>query len=438
MKIKKLIYLIVYGVLVLGCQEKTHNENIITSDIPLFWEAYDKIIKTNDTTLQKKYLEELYFNRASIGLDTIRKLRRYSVEDYLRVINKYPKFWESIRENTLSVNNYANDMQKGINNFKELYPDYKPAKVYFEIGAFRTPGTGIEGMLLIGAEMSMTDKKTVTSEFPKELDYFKNYIKNEPIKDLAFLNVHEYVHTQQNAYYGYDLLSQAVFEGSAEFIAEIAMNQASIQPSIKYGKKNEERVKELFIKEMFSPFIYHWFQNNPEDNEFGVRDLGYFMGYAIVKSYYEKATDKKKAIKDMIELDFTSQDAVESFVEQADYFEMPLKQYKELYEANRPMVIGFEGIKENQKDVSSEITQFVVQFNKPLQPPFASTNAGSRGYDYVPKINKIEFSEDGLSATYFVELKPNQEYEMIFGNGFRTNRAIPLKPYTLKFKTADN
>lgn len=32
-------------------------------------------------------------------------------------------------------------------------------------------------------------------------------------------------------------------------------------------------------------------------------DLGYFVGYAICKSYYEHATDKVKAIDYMINLD---------------------------------------------------------------------------------------------------------------------------------------
>ena len=32
-------------------------------------------------------------------------------------------------------------------------------------------------------------------------------------------------------------------------------------------------------------------------------DLGYYLGYKIVESYYNNATDKKQAIIDIIELD---------------------------------------------------------------------------------------------------------------------------------------
>ncbi|SEL79552.1 hypothetical protein SAMN05421740_11076 [Parapedobacter koreensis] len=47
-------------------------------------------------------------------------------------------------------------------------------------------------------------------------------------------------------------------------------------------------------------------------------DLGYFMGYAICKSYYEKAHDKKLAIKAIIELDYADLAATKQFLESRD------------------------------------------------------------------------------------------------------------------------
>ncbi|TXD64457.1 hypothetical protein [Polaribacter glomeratus] len=45
-----------------GCNHKTKNlnQNIITSDIANFWNAYDKITNTKDSLLQYKYLDSLY------------------------------------------------------------------------------------------------------------------------------------------------------------------------------------------------------------------------------------------------------------------------------------------------------------------------------------------------------------------------------------------
>ncbi len=36
----------------------------------------------------------------------------------------------------------------------------------------------------------------------------------------------------------------------------------------------------------------------------GKADLGYFMGYAICKTYYKNAKNKTKALKEIAELDY--------------------------------------------------------------------------------------------------------------------------------------
>jgi uncharacterized protein YjaZ len=45
-------------------------------------------------------------------------------------------------------------------------------------------------------------------------------------------------------------------------------------------------------------------------------DLGYWMGYKITKAYYDKAEDKKKAVKEMLTIR-----NFERFVEKSGYFE---------------------------------------------------------------------------------------------------------------------
>jgi hypothetical protein len=419
-----------------GCDQQVAPENIVTKDIDHFWEAYDQVVSTTDSTQQMQYLKDLYLDKGSPGLSAIMQARRYQPEEYLKAINDYPAYWNSIRDNTLSAHQYAEEIQEGINAFKGLYPDCKPAKVYFEMGVFRTSGTAMDSMVLIGAELAMTDESTNTSELPESMDYVKAYTKNNPIEDLAFLNVHEFVHTQQNVSWAYDLLSQSLYEGSAEFIAEVATQQPSIQAAIDFGKKNDEWIKEVFSKEMFSPWYYNWIWNSTE-NEFKTRDLGYYMGYAIVQKHYENAADKKQAIKDIIELDYTKPEAIEAFVESTGYFSEPLSVYKEQYENSRPTVVGVEGLEENSQNVPSKLTTFKVLFSSTMDQRFRSTDFGPSGKDHFPKINTIEFSEDGMSAIYQVELQPNTTYEMVIESGYRTPNAIPLQPYTLKFKTAE-
>lgn len=434
--LKKISFLFLIVIVFASCKTKVKTDNIVTTDIDNFWTAYDKIQTTQDSVQQMKYLKELFLDKGTTGLKAIMQVRRYKPAEYLEAINQYPKFWESIRKNTNSVHKYAEDIQEGIDNFKNIYPDFKPAKVFFEIGVFRTGGTALDSLVLIGSEIAMTDETVHTDELPKKLNNIKSLAKLNPVNDLAFLNVHEYVHTQQNVSWAYDLLSQSVFEGSAEFIAEIATEKSSISPAISYGIENDEKIKSKFEKEMFVQSVYNWIWNNT-NNEFNTRDLGYYIGYAIVKKHYDKATDKEKAIKEIIELDYTKPEVIEAFVESTGYFSKPLKHYKNEYEKNRPTVIGIEGIENGSQNVSTNTTQFKVLFSNEMDQRFRSTGYGSLGADHCPQTVSADFSEDGKSILYTIKkLKPNTEYEMVINFGYRTKRFFPLKPYTIKFRTA--
>jgi hypothetical protein len=48
------------------------------------------------------------------------------------------------------------------------------------------------------------------------------------------------------------------------------------------------------------------------------------MGYTICKSYYNNSTDKKKAIKEIIELNFKNEDDIERFLSNSKYYPEPL------------------------------------------------------------------------------------------------------------------
>ena len=407
---------------------------IITEDIDRFWAAFDKITATRDSAMQYALINSMFIEQGTPDLKKIMEARRYTDRSYIDVINRYPQFWASVRANTLRANVFAGEIGKGIEKLRAVYPALRPAKIYFTIGAFRTPGTLLDGDILIGCEMALGDDRTVTSEFPPELGYFKNYLESNPSKEVVFLNVHEYVHTQQNARGGYDLLSQCLYEGVAEFIPSVALGQASPTPAIAYGKANDQAVKAVFTTEMFSPWEYNWVWNDT-DNPFKTRDLGYYIGYAIAEKYYRMMPDKKQAVKDLIELDYTDPAAVEALVEKTGYFDRPLKKLKKSYEKSRPRVTGVSGFKNGDRNVSAGLTTLTFTFSEPMDKSFRSTDLGPLGKDHCPEIKSITFSDDGRTVTYEVKLQPDYHYQMILSEGYRTAKATPLVPYLLDFRT---
>lgn len=412
------------------------SQKIIASDIDNFWDAYDKIIVEKDSVKQLNLIKTLYIDKGTPGLDGIMRARRYSAEEYVYAINNYPNFWNSIRKNTLKSNQFSKDIQNGVENLKKIYPDLKPVNTYFEIGVLRTGGTTIDGMLLIGTEIALADKSIITTELDDDYPHLRGYFDTNPIKDVVFLNVHEYIHTQQKETIGNTLLSQTIMEGVAEFLAEIALNQKSPNPQIEFGFKNEEQIKTEFQKGMFSPNIYNWIMNNP-DNQFGMRDLGYFVGYVICKKYYEQSTDKKSAVKEMIELDYNNENSLIQFVEKTKYFDQPLIKYKNEFENSRPKVIGIKEFENGNRNVNPEIHTFTINFSEEMNTDYRNFELGPLGENNLLRISKvIGFSDDKKSFTFESNLEPDKQYQLLVDFGFVSAKGYPLVAYLIDFTTS--
>lgn len=431
---KNLIQLFILALVVISCS--TPNPSlVISSDIDHFWEAYDKIQETSDTIAQKEYLQTLFLDRGTPGLAAIMQARRYTINSYLDAIHHYPKFWESMRANMAKAKTLGPQIEKGIADFEKLYPKLRPAKVYFTVGALRTNGTAMDSLVLIGSELALADETAVTEELPSSFGHLRTYFDSNPIENVVFLNVHEYVHTQQTTHGGYDLLSQCLFEGIAEFIPVIAMGQASPTPAIAYGKANDPAIQDAFTKEMFSPFYNNWIWNST-DNAFGTRDLGYYVGYAIAEKYYETAPDKSKAIETLIELDFNDTLAIEDFVNQVGYFEKTIADLKVAYEASRPQVVSISPLQNGSEKVDPSIREFTITFSEPMNTRYRNFQYGPTGEETVLGIQDfLGFSEDGTSISLSIKMEPGQQYQIVVGEGFRTKDGVPLQPYLIDFRT---
>jgi hypothetical protein len=176
-----------------------------------------------------------------------------------------------------------------------------PADVYFTVGVFRSGGTITDGMVLIGSEIALADSATVTDEFPPSLDHLPGVFATNPATELDYVTVHELVHTVQPGRWGYDLLSQAVLEGIAEFVASVAMGVPSPAQSVRYGEAHRDTVRAVFEQELFSPWRDRWIWNDTT-GPFPVRDLGYYVGYAMAQRHFAHSNDTARALATMLTL----------------------------------------------------------------------------------------------------------------------------------------
>ncbi|QHL88416.1 hypothetical protein GU926_13625 [Nibribacter ruber] len=411
-------------------------QSIVTTDIANFWQAYDKVTSTKDSAQQYAYLDQLFLSKGSPGLKAIMEVKDYTAQSYIEAMNQYPLFWNSIRANTQKADGFGKEIEKEVTKLRKLYPSLRPSKVYFTIGAFQSGGTTLQDRVLIGSELSLVDKSVITSEFPKSLNHLTTHFQTNPINDVVFTNVHEYVHTQQKATTGDNLLANTVMEGVAEFVTVKATGKKSSSPAIKYGSENAERVRQRFAKEAMNLYVNNWFYNTTE-NEFNTRDMGYYVGYAICEKYYNKAKDKKQAIKEMIELDFNNEQALHQFIEQSGYFTQTVGELKDEFDKNRPAVTHITQFKNQDRDVNPSLTTITIHFSTQMRTRGRNFEMGPLGMENLMRVKKfVGFSEDGTSATIEVELKPNHRYQLVVGDQFRSKDNIALKPYLIDFTTS--
>lgn len=432
MKIRLLLPLFLLSSFSLRSAAQDTNK-VFTTDIDNFWIAYDSIQTTTDSLMQIDFIQKLYIDKGTKGLRSFMVLRDYSAKLWIQLIRSYPKFWRSIRPNTLTVKTYASEIETSIKKFKNLYPNLKDANMYFTIGGLRSGGTTMNNMVLIGTEIATGNASTDVSEFPNK--WLEGVFKNQQTDNLVALNIHEYVHTQQKGN-ARNLLGQAITEGSCDFITELVVDRLLQNNYIIYGRDHETELKEQFKLEMFTTAYNNWLYNGSTAKTVG--DLGYFMGYTICKSYYKNSSDKKKAIKEIIELNFSDSTAVENFLTRAKYYTEPIDKAAliQSFESKRPSVVRIEPLSNGDTLVDASIKELKIVFSIPMDKKGYSINDGKKGKDFSPVTGVVGFSDDGTSFTIKTDMKPAHEYEFIITDrSFKSKDGYPLRPFTVKFKT---
>ncbi len=429
-KILLLLFITLYA-----CKKKENEEFVYTQDVDNYWNAYDKIITTKDSILQRKYLEEEFINKASLGQQTMFKVRNCTPEEYLYNINKYPKFWESIRKNTLKSKGFTSKIESGLHKLKSFYPELKPAKVYFTIGAFKTGGTAIDSTVVFGTEKQFLDPTINTSEFVDNAFGMNSFSKTNPIKNVGFTAIHEFIHTQQENFIGGNLLTACLFEGVAEFVTEKISGKESNEPCIKYGKKNSEIIMNQFKIEMFNDAYSYWLWS-AMPNKFNQRDLGYYIGYAIADKFYKGFKgDKKLAIKKLIEVDYSSNEKVIKFVNSVGFFEKSIEEIRKENEIHRPYVVSIKEFKNKETNVDSEIKTLTVEFSEPMNH-FSNFKLGPLGAENLIRFTGFNgWSDDNKKISYKVKLKPSLRQQILITDVFQSKKGYPLKPFLIDITT---
>jgi hypothetical protein len=266
---------------------------IVTSDIPNFWAAFDQMHASTDTLPLHQYIDA-----GTVGLHDFTSLRWKNAATLARVIWPLRAYYASIRNNTLNVADVEPKIRQVFAVADTLIDHATFPDVYFAIGGMATGGTTSPHGLLIGTELY--------SEAPDSpLDVLSAWQRQavRPASALPAIIAHELVHYQQHYRSSpHNLLGQAIREGSADFIAGLLASGTINDAARAYGDAHQAEVWADFQTQMNGADMSRWLYNGNTLTATTTRpaDLGYYVGARIAQAYYEKATDKHRAIQDIL------------------------------------------------------------------------------------------------------------------------------------------
>ncbi len=107
-------------------------------------------------------------------------------------------------------------------------------------------------------------------------------------------------------------------------------------------------------------------------------------------------------------------------------------------ESKRPKVLKITPFSNGSLNVNPKNDKLEIHFDKPLVGKGYSMNYGPKGKSHFPKITKVTYSEDRKKVILNLELKPNQEYQLVLtGRAFKSEEGFRLNPYQINFKTKE-
>lgn len=273
---------------------------IYTSDIPRFWQAFDDAANAPSPQDAALVYGREYFAPGSDGLWGFVPQRLISPRRLVRVLTRDKAQYERVRPYTLTLEAAKPRIVADFATFKRFDPDAVFPNIYFVIGANNSGGTSVDRVgLIMGAEVLFRPARFDPALLPPSDPASQTKIFDA----IVPLVVHENVHYNQDIADQKTLLDSTITEGMADFLAQLADGSNPGQAYWQFGCDHENALWALFAKQMGATddkTIADWLFGGDKP-PLGAPDfVGYWMGYRIVQSYYDRAPDKLAAIHAML------------------------------------------------------------------------------------------------------------------------------------------
>jgi len=231
---------------------------------------------------------------------------RYGVtpESIADVMRRYPRYYASLASLEEDVATVQDRIRAAFRELKRIYAAAVFPPTYFFVGNLGAGGLTRPEGLLVSLELFGATPSRQTAEFTTELP------RVQSMQELPHLVAHELIHFQQAVAQGIDayraifgdrqsLLALAIREGSADFLGALISGGTVYAKVHEFGLPRERELWLQFKAEMHNREPGDWMFSRPSRANWPM-DLGYFVGYRITESYYTRATDTRRAVREIL------------------------------------------------------------------------------------------------------------------------------------------
>lgn len=267
---------IIITLLICVCHKTNGQVKLHTEDLPRFYVAFDSVMTTDDTIKQEYFIQKMYLDKASSGLNEFLDLRGGNAKAFRRFIVSNKSSLIEKKPWILSVLDQESEIRSKLAVFKNYYPNFRDGDIYFCVGIGNSGGTPYDKTVYIGTEVFANSRPNWALDFVlHEFAHTQQWAYRKPDKlpmkaqnDQKLADEYAETHKEIKEYNDThkQLLGKCIEEGMADFfvtelvlgksLSEIYSEDDPIGSHTAFGLKHEQSIWDEFKKDMLLDFDY--------------------------------------------------------------------------------------------------------------------------------------------------------------------------------------
>ena len=260
---------------------------IYTEDVSRFYRVYDAAQgHPNAEQLQRDYIDP-----GSPGLHHLAEIRNVTGVTIAKELAAHPEIFADARRCMAVLPRVRPRVVVALRTLRRLYPQAEFPPVTIAVSRGKPVAVGGSTGVVIGLEALCA------------VNYLNPNVEDRFVHTIA----HEYTHVQQArqspVLYNNPkptVLERSLLEGAADFTATLIAGEVAFHsPYAPSVTVRDKEIEAQFVIDEDKTDLSQWIDNGTLTDP---GDLGYWVGYRIVKAYYRHAADKRKALRDILEM----------------------------------------------------------------------------------------------------------------------------------------